>query len=267
MNDTGTGAPNEETALSVQLVPILSDNYAYLVEDLDSGEIGIVDPGEAEGTERAIAAHGGRLDWILLTHHHADHIAGVERLRDAFGAKVAGAKADANRLPKLDAALTPGEDWTFGSQIVEIFDTPGHTVGHIAYYFPRGRALFAGDTLFALGCGRLFEGSAQQMWGALSQLAELPPETRVYAGHEYTLANARFSLTIEPKNVALVDRVAEIEQLRADGTPTLPTTIGRELATNPFLRASRPEVKAALNLAGADDAAVFAEIRRRKDSA
>lgn len=267
MNETGSQAQGGDTALSVRLTPILSDNYAYIIEDDDSGEIGVIDPGEADGVEKALAAAGGRLDWIILTHHHADHIAGVDRLRDVYGAKVAGAKADAARLPKLDAALTPGEDWTFGSQIVEIFDTPGHTVGHIAYYFPRGKALFAGDTLFALGCGRLFEGTAQQMWGALSRLAQLPPETRVYAGHEYTQSNARFALTIEPGNAALVDRAAEIDRLRADGKPTLPTTIGRELATNPFLRAARPEVKTALGLAGADDAAVFAEIRRRKDAA
>lgn len=257
----------EDNALSVRLVPILSDNYAYIIEDADTGEMGVVDPGEDGPVAKALNEMGGRLDWILLTHHHADHIAGVEALRSAFGAKVAGAKQDRARLPKLDEELTPGDDWTFGAQIVEIIDTPGHTVGHIAYHFPRGRALFAGDTLFALGCGRLFEGTALQMWGALAELAALPPETRVYAGHEYTLSNARFAVTIEPDNAALRDRLKEIEALRADGKPTLPTTIGREQATNPFLRAARPELKAKLGLGGADDAAVFAEIRRRKDAA
>lgn len=254
-------------SLRVTIVPAMSDNYIYLIEDEDSGTVGVIDPGAADPAEAAIALGPKRLDWILLTHHHADHIGGVERLRAAYGAKVAGAAADTHRLPPLDVALRAGEDWTFGAQIVEILDTPGHTVGHVAFHFPRAGAVFAGDTLFALGCGRLFEGTALQMWTSLSALAALPPETRVYAGHEYTQSNARFALTIEPDNVALADRACEIEALRAAGAPTLPTTIGRELATNPFLRAARPEVKGALGLAGADDAAVFAEIRRRKDSA
>lgn len=253
--------------LTTLLVPILSDNYAYLIRDDATGLVGIVDPGEVQGVDHAIAQLGGKLDWILITHHHDDHIAGVDALREKYAAKVVGAAADAQRLPLLDESVRPESGWRFGEQAVAIIDTPGHTVGHIAYYFSAAQSVFVGDTLFTLGCGRMFEGTALQMWGALCALAALPPETRVYAGHEYTLANARFAATIEKENTALAARIAEVEQLRSRGEPTLPTTIGIEKATNPFLRAKEESVKAAVGLAGADDAAVFAEIRRRKDVA
>ncbi|MEO1329795.1 MAG: hydroxyacylglutathione hydrolase [Pseudomonadota bacterium] len=261
---------SSERALAIELIPVLSDNYVYLITDAETDVVGVVDPGEAGPIAAAIDARegdlAGKLDWILLTHHHNDHIGGVEALRAKYGAKVAGAKADRERLPKLDVALSPGEDWDFGVQIVEIIDAPGHTVGQIAYHFPRAKAVFTGDSLFALGCGRLFEGTALQMWEALKAFAKLPPETEVYCGHEYTEANAKFALTIETENRALQDRAREIETVRMAGKPTIPTTIGRELATNPFMRASEPSVKTAVGLPEADAAAVFAEIRRRKDA-
>ncbi len=260
-----------DAPLLIELIPVLSDNYVFRLTDADTGVVAVVDPGEADTVAAAIeSAEGdekGRLDWILLTHHHADHVGGVAALRERYGAKVAGAQADAGRLPPLDAALTPGADWDLGSQIVEIIDAPGHTVGQIAYHFPRAKTLFSGDSLFTLGCGRLFEGTALQMWGALQAFAALPPETKVYGAHEYTASNARFALTIEPENRALADRAEEVSALRAAGKPTVPTTIGRELATNPFMRAGEPAVKAAVGLPDADAAAVFAEIRRRKDAA
>lgn len=255
------------TVLEVALIPALSDNYVYAIRDVDADVVGVVDPGAAAPVIAALEEKGWTPDWILLTHHHADHIGGVAELVERYGAKTAGHKADAERLPKLDVALRAGEDWDFGSQLVEIFDTPGHTVGHIGYHFPKAKALFSGDTLFALGCGRLFEGTALQMWGALASYAKLPPETSVYCGHEYTLANARFCAGIEAGNAALQDRLAEIEAKRAKGEPTVPTTIGRELATNTFMRAAEPSVQAAVGLPGGDPAAVFAEIRRRKDAA
>ena len=255
------------TSLHVELVPILSDNYAYILSDVESGAVAVVDPGDADPIDAALTARDLKLDWVLLTHHHNDHIAGVGPLVERYGAKVAGAAADAHRLPPLDAALKPGVDWGFGGQLVEVFDAPGHTVGHIALHFPHAKALFSGDSLFALGCGRLFEGTALQMWTTLSQFAALPPETSVYCGHEYTLSNARFCVTIEPENVALQDRAAEIERLRVNNQPTIPTTIGRELATNVFMRADEPSVKAAVDMPDGDAAAVFAEIRRRKDAA
>lgn len=254
-------------ALEVVLVPVLSDNYVYIIRDVETEEVGVIDPGEAAPVERALSERNWTPSWILLTHHHADHIGAAQSLATAYGAKIAGAAADAERLPPLDARFVPDDDWTFGAQIVEIIDTPGHTVGHVALYFPKAKALFSGDTLFVLGCGRLFEGTALQMWRSLSKLAALPPETQVFCGHEYTLANARFAVTIEPENKALQDRVAEIEAQRAANEPTVPTSIGRENATNPFLRAGEPNVKASVGLPDADEAAVFAEIRRRKDNA
>ena len=261
---------SSERALSIELIPVLSDNYVYLITDSETDVVGVIDPGVAETVaaviERRQDGLAGKLDWILLTHHHNDHIGGVDALRAAYGAKVAGAVADKGRLPPLDVALNPGEDWDFGGQIVEIIDAPGHTVGQIAYHFPRAKAVFCGDSLFALGCGRLFEGTALQMWETLSTFSKLPPETEVYCGHEYTEANAKFALSVEKDNLALKDRSVEIAATRADGGPTIPTTIGRELATNPFMRASEPSVKAAVGLPEADAAAVFAEIRRRKDS-
>lgn len=257
-----------DPALEIELIPVLSDNYVYRIKDSETGEVGVIDPGEAEPVLEALerSEDQGRLDWIILTHHHHDHIGGVEAVRARTGAKVAGAAADAHRLPALDAKLTPDEDWTFGGQLVEIIDAPGHTIGQIALHFPRAKALFSGDSLFALGCGRLIEGTALQMWTALSAFAALPPETQVYCGHEYTQANAKFALTIEPENAALVDRSKQIDAARAAGKPTLPTTIGRELATNPFMRAGEPAVKVAVGLPEADPAAVFAEVRRRKDA-
>lgn len=265
--DAPDPTPHALGDLTVRLTPILSDNYVYILHDVASDTVGVVDPGAAKPIEDALGAAGLSLDWILLTHHHGDHIDGAERLRAAYGARIAGAAADAARLPRLDVALRAGEPWDFGGELVEVIDTPGHTVGHIAYHFPRAAALFAGDTLFALGCGRLFEGTALQMWDSLSRLAALPGETMVFSGHEYTQSNARFALSVEPENAVLRERAAEIDALRARGAPTLPTTIAKERATNPFLRASEPAVKAAMGLAGADDAAVFAEIRRRKDAA
>ena len=193
------------SVLEVERIAVLSDNYVYLIRDVDADVVGVVDPGVAEPVAAALDAKGWTPSWILLTHHHDDHIGGVAALVERYGAKVAGATADEGRLPPLATALRPDEDWDFGSQIVEIIDTPGHTVGHIAYHFPKAKSVFCGDTLFALGCGRLFEGTALQMWGSLSKLAALPPETSVYCGHEYTLSNARFCATIEPDN-ARADR-------------------------------------------------------------
>lgn len=253
-------------ALDVVMLPVLDDNYCYLIRDADTGLVAAVDPGEANTVIRAVELlNDGRLDMILLTHHHGDHIGGVEALRERFGARVVGAAADQHRLPPLDVALRPDEPWEFGAQIVDILDVPGHTLGHIAFHFPRAKALFCGDALFAMGCGRLFEGTPEQAWSGLLRLMALPGETRVYAGHEYTLSNGRFALQIEPGNAALTARMMEVERLRAEGLATLPTTIARELATNPFLRAREPAIKAALGMDGLADWQVFAELRERKN--
>jgi hydroxyacylglutathione hydrolase len=256
----------ETVALEIIIVTCRSDNYAYLLRDGASGEVALVDAPEAGPVEAALAARGWTLDLILITHHHDDHIAGVETLRAKFGAKVVGAAADQKRLPPLDIALREGDSVAVGESVGRVFDVPGHTVGHIAFYFADADALFTADSLMTLGCGRLFEGSAPQMWNSLSKLAALPDATQVYSGHEYTEGNARFALSIDADNGALVERAAEFAGLRAAGKPTVPARMDIERATNPFLRASDPALKARLGMADSPDVEVFAEIRRRKNS-
>lgn len=223
-------------AVTVQTVPCLSDNYAWLLRDAATGTVAICDPGEAGPVIAALDAAGGRCDIILLTHHHADHIDGVAEIRARYGSKVIGASADAHRLPKLDQAVAPGDTVLVGATAGTVIDSPGHTIGHIAYHFPDGDVLLCGDTLFSLGCGRLLEGTAEDMFRALSLLKVLPPETLVCCGHEYTASNARFALTVEPDNAALQTRAREVEAARAAGQPTVPVTLGQEMETNPFLR-------------------------------
>ena len=252
-------------ALEIVTVPCRSDNYAYLLRD-GSGAVGVIDAPEAAPIEAALDARGWGLDRIWLTHHHADHVDGVARLRERFGAQVAGARADAGRLPPLDAALAEGDTIRIGASEAEVIDVSGHTVGHIAFHFPLEKAAFTGDSLFVLGCGRVFEGTHAMMWESLSKLAALDPETSVWCGHEYTAANLAFARSLEPDNAALADQGAEIEAARAEGRPTVPTTIARERAANPFLRAADPALQAAVGLSGGDAAAVFGEVRRRKDS-
>jgi len=253
--------------LDILTIPCLSDNYAYAVRDPESGECAVIDVPETAPILRTLAFNGWSLYQILITHHHPDHVQGLDLLHQAIEAPIIGAKADAQRLPvKLDLGVQEGDAFALGFQPVHVYDVSGHTNGHLAYYFPEGDALFTGDSLMVMGCGRLFEGSAEQMWDSLSKLMELPPQTRIYSGHEYTLANAKFALTIEPENKALLDRLEQISRLRKAGEPTMGATLELELATNPFLRANRPEVKQALGMEGATDAEVFAEIRRRKDN-
>lgn len=224
-------------ALTVAPVPCLSDNYAWMLRAPD-GTLAICDPGEAAPIAAAVDAAGGRLGLILLTHHHGDHIAGTAELVARYGAKVAGAAADAQRLPRLDIVLQPGGTVEFGGSSGHVIDTPGHTRGHIAIHFPDGRFVLCGDTLFSLGCGRLLEGNAEEMFGSLRRLGALPGDTLVCCGHEYTESNARFALTVEPENAALTARAAEVAAQRAAGQATVPTTIAQELAANPFMRAT-----------------------------
>ena len=253
-------------ALDVRLVPLLKDNYAYLLRDGASGKTAIVDPSESEPVLRLLAKLDYKLDYILNTHHHPDHSGGNVGIKEATGATVVGPQADRERIPAIDVALADGEHFRLGEADSEVMDIPGHTRGHIAFWFGGDNAVFCGDTLFALGCGRTFEGTAEQMWTSLKRLRALPPATRIYCGHEYTQANARFALTVEPANPALKARAAEIDRLRGAGQPTIPSTIAEERATNPFLRADQPEVAKGIGLAGHDPVAVFAETRLRKDS-
>ena len=252
--------------LEILTIPCLSDNYAFLAHDAASGETALIDAPEAAPILAALAETGWRLTQVLLTHHHWDHVEGLAEILAAHPAKVTGAAADAHRLPKLDAQVSEGDSVQIGGETGQVIDVSGHTVGHIAYYFPDSHAVFTADSLMALGCGRVFEGTMEQMWGSLSKLAALPPETVVYSGHEYTQANGRFAETIEPDNPALQQRIRDIAAARAEGRPTVPSTLELELATNPFLRAGDPAVQKHLGMDGADPAAVFAEIRSRKDN-
>ncbi len=249
--------------LEIVTVPCLKDNYAYLLHNAGTGETALVDAPEAAPIQAALEVRGWKLNDILITHHHGDHIDGVAALRG--GARVIGAAADAHRLPPLDLAVRPGDEITVCSRAVEVIDVPGHTVGHVAFYIPTSAAVFTADSLMAMGCGRLFEGTAAQMWASLSRLAALPPETLICSGHEYTAANARFAMTIEPENPALQARITSINASRKAGLPTVPSYLSLELQTNPFLRASLPSVKAAMGMPDAADHAVFGEIRARKD--
>ena len=239
-------------SLSVQPVPILVDNYAWLLREAGTGATAIVDPAEEAPIVAAIKDTGGRLDLILLTHHHADHVAAADALRLRYRARVVGARADAHRLPRLDRAVAEGDEVALGAARARVIATPGHPRGHIAYFFPEPAVLACGDTLFSLGCGRLFEGSAEEMFASLEKLKALPAETLICCGHEYTLSNARFALCVDPDNATLQARAAEVADLRASGRPSLPVRLGRELLCNPFLRAR--------------DAAALGALRARKDN-
>ncbi|MFP4126892.1 MAG: hydroxyacylglutathione hydrolase [Alphaproteobacteria bacterium] len=255
------------TRLHVETIAILRDNYAYLLTEVETGSTAVVDPGEAAPVLAALEQRGRRLDWIVLTHHHQDHVGGVAELKRRTGCKAVGPRGEFNRMPVLDLTVAEGESFALGHAVAQIVETPGHTAGHVCYYFPDDPALFSGDTLFVLGCGRLFEEDAAAMWTSLGKLAALPPETKVYCGHEYTLANARFALTVDPDNAELAARARKIEEARERGEPTVPTTIREELATNPFLRADTAAIRQHLGMRDDPAAAVFAEIRRRKDLA
>jgi hydroxyacylglutathione hydrolase len=251
--------------LEIQPIPALRDNYVYLLREPQSGAVGAVDPSVAAPVLAALQQRGWKLTHIINTHHHPDHTGGNLELKAATGAIVVGPQADKGRIPGIDVAVGDGDTFKFGDEAATVFDVPGHTRGHIAYWFKDSAALFSGDTLFLMGCGRLFEGTPQQMWVSLGKLKRLPPATRVYCGHEYTQANARFALTVEPKNAALIARAKRVDDLRAEGRSTVPGTLAEELATNPFLRADQAELQRAMGAPG-DPVATFAAIRTAKDN-
>jgi hydroxyacylglutathione hydrolase len=253
--------------LDIHQFPCLSDNYGVLIRDGERDVTAAIDAPDAKAVEAALAARGWRLTHILTTHHHADHTAGNLPLKAGTGCTIIGPRAEAARVPGIDRSVADGEVIALGSHEVRVLDTPGHTLGHISYWLPADGLAFVGDTLFAMGCGRIIEGNAQVMWRSLQKLMALPPETVVYCGHEYTQANAQFALTIEPENDALRQRAKETAELRAAGKPTLPTNMRLELETNPFLRPQVPAIQRRLGLEGKQDWQIFAEIRERKNRA
>ncbi len=251
--------------VEVEQTPVLTDNYVHVVHDPETGATAAVDPAVAPPVFDVLDRRGWQLSHILCTHHHGDHVGGVMDLKQASGATVVGALADAHRILGIDIEVKDGDHVAIGRHTVRVLSVPGHTAGHVAYFFREAQVLFPGDCLFSLGCGRVFEGTAEQMWRSLCKLRALPDDTRVYPAHEYTNANADFALTIDPENAALHARADEVLALREAGRSSLPSTMASEKAANPFLRADDPVLQAAAGLDGPDAAAVFAEIRRRKD--
>jgi hydroxyacylglutathione hydrolase len=242
-----------------------SDNFGVLVRDPASGATAAIDAPETSTVEAALQAKGWKLTDILVTHHHADHTDGIADLKKKYRCRVVAPRAEAAKIPLVDETVGEGDKVGIGALSAAVIETPGHTAGHISYWFPADKLAFAGDTLFSIGCGRVIEGNMEQMWNSLKKLRDLPGDTRVYCGHEYTLANIKFAQTIEPDNKALIARAAQVAKQVAAGEPTIPTTIEEEKAANVFLRADVPSVAAAVGLAGKSAAEVFAEIRTRKN--
>ncbi|KAB2767973.1 hydroxyacylglutathione hydrolase [Ochrobactrum sp. WV_118_8] len=242
-----------------------SDNYGALIHDPQSALTASIDAPDAAAIEAALKRRGWTLDFIFTTHHHLDHVEGNDALKAKYGVSIIGPKAEETKIPGIDRTVKDGDEFTFGLFRVKTIATPGHTAGEVSYYLPDAKAVFTGDTLFALGCGRLFEGTPLTMFQSLQKLVALPGDTAVYCGHEYTESNARFALTIDPANSALKERAAEIARLRAADRMTLPSSIALEMATNPFLRWHDAGIRSRLGLQDAPDEAVFAEIRKRKD--
>jgi len=252
--------------LDVITVPCLSDNYAFVIGDAETGQAAVVDVPEAGPINRVLADKGWTLTTVLLTHHHADHVQGLGDLTGAQDAAIFGASADAHRLPALTQSVGDGDTFALFGADVQVFDVSGHTVGHIAFYIPSIAHAFTGDSLMALGCGRLFEGTPDQMWDSLSKLCALPDDTTICSGHEYTQANATFAKTIDPDNPGLISRSNDIDHARSARQPTVPSSLLLEKQTNPFLRAGDQAIRAHLGMQTATDAEVFTEIRRRKDN-
>lgn len=251
--------------LNITQIAALQDNYIYLLNNPETGETAVVDPAEATPVLDYLQQKHWTLKYILNTHQHWDHIGGNPQLQQQTGCQIVASKVDQSRIPRVDIAVQEGDTLFLGRQRLQVLDTPGHTLGHLSYYLPGSKALFCGDTLFGMGCGRLFEGSAEQMWHSLQKIMALPAETQIYCAHEYTEANSRFAYSIEPENSVLLQRVQQIKSLRQQNLSTVPFTLADELATNPFLRTHLPGIQEKLNLAGQTDITVFAALRKLKD--
>ncbi|MEJ2623199.1 MAG: hydroxyacylglutathione hydrolase [Pseudolabrys sp.] len=252
-------------AAETRLFKCLSDNYGVLLHDPDTGATASIDAPEAAAVEKALKETGWKLTDILVTHHHADHTDGIEELKAKYKCRVVAPAKEAAKIPGVDETVVQGDSVSVGKLAGTVLETPGHTLGHITYWFPQDHLAFVGDTLFSIGCGRLLEGTPAMMWDSLKKLRDLPNETLVYCGHEYTAANIRFAQSIDQENPVLEARAAQVGQLLEEGEPTIPVTIGDEKLANPFLRADVPDLAVDVGMAGKPAEEVFAEIRARKD--
>ncbi|MEE9552545.1 MAG: hydroxyacylglutathione hydrolase [Gammaproteobacteria bacterium] len=257
------GSPHK---LETYMFPCLSDNYGFLLHDNEHDLTATVDTPDAAAIENALKEKNWTLTHILNTHHHWDHAGGNLELKEKTGCVIVGPRADASRIPGIDIQVGEGDEFEFGSHMAQIYDTPGHTRGHIVYYFAQDKLAFVGDTLFAMGCGRLFEGTPEQMWDSLQKIMRWPDDTEVYCAHEYTQANARFAMTVEPQNQDLINRSIDVDKKRAQELPTIPSTIGLEKKTNPFLRPMSIDLQNTINKQGDSLVDIFAKIRQLKDN-
>lgn len=252
--------------LTIVQFPCRSDNFGVLIHDPETNLTAAIDAPEAAPILALLQERGWDLTHIFTTHHHADHTDGHEALKRETGCFIIGPEKEAEKIPGIDERVVEGSTFGFGGHNVTVLETPGHTLGHVTYWLPDDNVAFVGDTIFSLGCGRLLEGDGEMMWKSVQKIMALPKETLIYCGHEYTESNARFALSVEPNNAALQQRAKEIQELRAEGKPTLPVTLAAELAQNPFMRPSSPEIQQGLGMVGLPLATIFSEIRRLKDS-
>jgi len=252
--------------MQITPIPCLSDNYAYVINDINFKTIGVIDPSESEPIISFLEKKNLKLNYILNTHHHFDHIGGNVELKKKYNAKIVGFLGDKHRIPGIDIGLKNDEIWNFGNSIVKILHIPGHTLGHICFFFEKEKIAFTGDTLFSLGCGKIFEGTHKQMLSSLNKIKKLPKNTKIYCGHEYTLKNAKFCMKYDKNNINLEKHFEKIKVLRSKNIPTIPSTLEDELKSNIFLRCDQNDLKIKLNMKNQEDLKVFTKVRDLKDS-
>ncbi len=250
--------------LKILIIPCLNDNYAYVCHDENSNAF-VVDPSEFKPVNHCLESHDLNLRYILNTHHHFDHVGGNFELKEKYNCKIIGSRLDKDRIPHIDELLNDGEQWKFNNIVAQVIEVPGHTKGHIAFYFESEKAVFTGDTLFVLGCGRLFEGTPEMMWNSLKKLKSLPDDTRIYCGHEYTLSNAKFLQSVI-SNDLINKKIEDLKQLELTKTPSIPSTIKEEKELNLFFQSDSDEIKLLLNMKDKSDEETFAYLRNLKDN-